>query len=58
MNRSTSRLLWMKCFAGMEVNVSTSAFDSGSDAVLIRARQRDGTELVLLADGSVHEIKR
>jgi hypothetical protein len=48
----------LKCFAGMEVIVSTSPVDNGSDEVLIRARQPDGTELVLLANGSVHEMRR
>jgi hypothetical protein len=42
----------------MEVSVSTSAVDDGSEEVLIRARQPDGSELVLLANGSVQERKR
>jgi len=45
----------LKGLARMEVSVSTSAVDDGSRGVLIRARQADGTELVLLADGSVQE---
>ncbi len=45
-------------FAGMEVSVCTSAVDDGSREVLIRVRQPDGAELVLLADGSVHARRR
>ena len=48
----------LKSFAGMEVSVSTSAVDDGSREVLIRARQPDGTDVVLLADGSVNEKGR
>ena len=48
----------LKGLARTEVSVSTSAVDDGSRRVLIRARQPDGTELVLLADGSVHEKTR
>lgn len=45
----------LKGFARMEVSVSTSADENSPSEVLIRARQADGTELVLLADGSVQE---
>ena len=48
----------LKSFVGMEVSVSTSPVDDGSRDVLIRARQPDSTELVLLANGSVHERRR
>jgi hypothetical protein len=45
----------LKGLARMEVSVSTAAVQDGSSGVLIRARQPDGTEQVLLADGSVQE---
>jgi hypothetical protein len=44
----------LKGFAKMEVSVSTAPGDHLTNE-LVRARQSDGTELVLLADGSVHE---
>ena len=44
----------LRPFAGMAVSVSTSQDRSRPDDVLIRARQWDGTEVVLLVDGSVH----
>jgi hypothetical protein len=47
----------LKGFAGMEVSASTSPLDLATN-VLIRARQPDGTEMVLLADGSVHQKSR
>jgi hypothetical protein len=47
----------LKVFAGMDVSVSTSQ-DGGLDEVLIRARQTDGFEVVLLGDGSVHTRRR
>ena len=42
----------------MEVSVSTSVDENLPDSVVIRARQPDGTEMVLLADGSVQQRRR
>jgi hypothetical protein len=47
----------VKIFNGMDVSVSTSQ-DRRPDEVLIRARQTDGNEVVLLGDGSVHTEKQ
>jgi hypothetical protein len=44
----------LRAFAGTEITVSTSQSTNRSDNVLIRARQPNGTEMVLLVDGSVH----
>jgi len=45
-------------FKGMEATVSLTVDPSRPQDILMRARLRDGQEMVALADGSVHEIKR
>jgi len=45
-------------FAGMEVTVSLTATGSNPQDVLMRVRLQDGSEMVALADGSVHAVAK
>jgi len=45
-------------FAGMEVMVSLSPGQRSLRDVLVRAHLSDGYDVILLADGSVHEVRR
>jgi hypothetical protein len=45
-------------FAGMAVTISLTASEGNPQAVLMRVRMQDGSQLVTLADGSVQEISR
>jgi hypothetical protein len=44
-------------FAGMEVTISLTANETRPQEALVRARLTDGHEIVLLVDGSVHQVK-
>jgi hypothetical protein len=44
-------------FLGMDANIFLTATNNGP-AVLMRVRMTDGTDLVLLADGSAQQTKR
>jgi hypothetical protein len=44
-------------FQGLDANISLTA-SSGGPTVLMRVHMPDGTDLVLLADGSARQIKR
>ncbi len=46
-------------FQGLDANISLTARDSdGAQTVLMRVHMPDGTDLVLLADGSAHQVAR
>jgi len=45
-------------FDGMEVTISLTAGETHPSEVLMRARLQDASEIVLLADGSVQQLRR